>query len=244
MERDNQIVGSNSKNLFRIVDIASIIFLAISLSLSAYVIILLFHSPLEQLRVASYLILLISLAIAIFFSIGLLRHFTNFTGKSWIFYILQFLVALVLPLVLIGAVEGAVQKKILAVVKNDMTHIVTYINNYKVQEGNFPKGIDRAISNSYSLNNITYYSNTDTYMLETSVPSIDIDGAKIFYDSRDRQWYEFHNDEYQYYQDKKEKPKSVANYISLIKQMKIVESYTVKADGIWNDSKYVTKKIE
>ena len=122
MEKDNQIVDSSAKNIFRVVDIVSII--------------LLFHSPLEQLRVASYLILLISLAIAIFFSIGLLRHFTNFTRKSRIFYIFQFLVALMLPLVLIGAIEGAVQKKILAVVKNDMTHIVSYINIIKIKKKN------------------------------------------------------------------------------------------------------------
>jgi len=238
MEKDNQIVDSSVKNIFRIVDIASIILLVIPLLLSTYIIILLFHSPLEQLRVASYLILLISLAIAIFFSIGLLRHFTNFTRKSWIFYIFQFLVALMLPLVLIGAIEGAVQKKILAVVKNDMTPIITYIESYKELNSNFPKGIDGGLSNSHSLKNITYYSNADTYMLETSVPSIDIDGAKIFYDSRDKQWYEFHNDEYQYYRDKANKPKSIQIYTSLINQMKTAESYRVKANGQWINTKY------
>ena len=74
--------------------------------------------------------------------------------------------------------------------------------------------------------------------IKISVSSIDTDGAKIFYDSRDRQWYRFHNDEYQYYQDKADKPKSIQIYTSLIKQMKTAESYRVKANGQWINTKY------
>jgi len=78
--------------------------------------------------------------------------------------------------------------------------------------------------------------------VETHVPSIDIDGARIFYDSRDKHWYQFHNDEYQYYQDKKEKPKSIEHYISFQEQTGLIISSLKKIDEEWIDQKEEARK--
>ncbi len=224
MENNNII--NNQQPLFRIRDILSLILFILSISCSIYIITFLFHFPLEQLRVVSYLILFFSLAITVFLGIGLLRYFTKFTGKSWIFYIFQFLIALLLPLVLIGSIEGKVKEKILALVTHDMSPIITYIENHKKQNGNLPKELDKALVKFPSLRNIAYYHNDHTFILKTSVPSIDIDGAKIFYDSRDKQWYQFHNDE---------KSKISMQYISFVNQAKQQRSYIKNINGKWID---------
>ena len=63
------------------------------------------------------------------------------------------------------------------------------------------------------------------------MPSLDIDGAQIFYDSRDGRWYRFHNDAYQYYKNKKNKPKSIESYISFQKQKGVITTILKKIDG-------------
>lgn len=235
MKKDN-----NQKKLLRTKDIISLILFTLSLILSIYTIKLIFSSPLGEGRLIGYLILTLSLPVMIFLAIGLLRHFTNFIKKSWIFYIFQFLVALILPLLIMGNVENKIQEKTLATVKNELTPIITYIENYKDQYGNVPENITKVPSKPHSLGNISYSYDSNIFILETHVPSIDIDGARIFYNSRDKHWYQFHNDEYQYYQDKKEKPKSIKTYMSLLKQIKTTKTLMIK-NGQWIDPKQETK---
>lgn len=231
MQKDN-----HQKILFHTKDIISLILITLSLLLSIYTLKLLFSSPLGEERVVSYLILTLSLSVMIFLAIGLLRHFTNFIKKPWIFYTFQFLMALLLPLVIIGNVEDKIQEKTLATVKNELTPVITYIENYKDQYGHIPKNITKAPIKPHTLGNISYSYGSNIFMLETHVPSIDIDGARIFYDSRDKHWYKFHNDEYQYYQDKKEKPESIRTYMSLLKQIKTTKTLIIK-NGQWLDPK-------
>lgn len=216
-------------NLFRTKDILSIIFFILFMGISLYQINLLYDTPLGHGRLVSYLLLLFSLSLMIFLGIGLLRHFTNFIKNSWLFYTFQFLMALILPLIIISNIENKIQKTILVTVKNEFTPIITYIKDYKSQNGNVPTNIDKALFKSHTLRSIYYLNDSYTFMLETDVSTIDIDGAKIFYDSRDKQWYQFHNDEYQYYQDKKDKPKSIDTYMSRIKQMKTTQSILIKS---------------
>ena len=235
MQKEN-----NQKKIFRTKDIISLIFFTISLSVSIYQIIIVHYLPLGEGRVVNYLILILSLPATIFLVIGLLRHFTNFIKKSWIFYTFQFFVALILSLMIIGNVENKIQEKTLATVKNEQIPIITYIENYKTQYGNVPKNITKAQIKPHTIRNISYSYGSNIFILETYVPSIDIDGAKIFYDSRDQQWYTFHNDEYQYYQDKKEKPKSIRTYMSLLKQIKTTKTLIIK-NGQWVNTKQEIK---
>ncbi len=229
MKKDN-----NQKKIFRIKDIISLILFTLSLLLSIYTLNLLFSSPLGEGRIVSYLILTLSLPVMIFLAIGLLRHFTNFIKKSWIFYTFQFLVALLLPLVIMANVENKIQEKTLATVKHELTPIITYIESYKDQYGYIPEDITNVSIKPHTIGNISYSYDSNIFMLETHVPSIDIDGGRIFYDSRDKHWYQFHNDEYQYYQDKKEKPKSIRTYMSLLKQIKTTNALILK-NGQWID---------
>ena len=242
MEEDNKITGNNQNNLFRIRDIVGLILFVVSLLVSIYQIIIILDLPLGYGRIVSYLILTLSLPVMIFLAIGLLRHFTHFIKKSWIFYIFQFLIALILPLVIMGNIEDKIQKKILTTVKNEMTPIITYIEEYRDQHNDLPENITNGSIKPHTLSNISYVYSSNIFILETDVPSIDIDGAKIFYDSRDKQWYQFHNDEYQYYHDKKEKPKSIENYISLQEQTGLIITSLKKIDEEWIDPKEVAKK--
>ena len=229
MKKDN-----NQKKIFRIKDIISLILFTLSLLLSIYTLNLLFSSPLGEGRIVSYLILTLSLPVMIFLAIGLLRHFTNFIKKSWIYYTFQFLVTLMLPLVIMGNIEDKIQEKTLATVKHELTPMITYIENYKDQYGYVPENITKVPINPHILENISYAYNSNIFMLETHVPSIDIDGTRIFYNSKDKHWYQFHNDEYQYYQDKKEKPDSIGTYMSLLKQIKTRKTLIIK-NGQWID---------
>ena len=247
MQKDN-----NQKKIFRTKDIISLILFTLSLLLSIYTLKLLFSSPLGEGHLVGYLILTLSLPVMVFLAIGLLRYFTNFIKKSWIFYTFQFLVALMLPLLIIGNVENKIQEKTFATVKNELTPIITYIENYKAQYGNLPENISKVPINPHALGNISYSYSSNIFMIVTHVPSIDIDGSRIFYDSRDQQWYQFHNDEYQYYQDKKEKPKSIRTYMSLLKQIKTTKALIIKnsqwidpkQESTSNNKKHLNSKME
>ncbi len=229
MQKDN-----HQKKLSRTRDIISLILFAVSLLVSIYQIIIVLDSPLGYGRIVSYLILTLSLPVMVFLAIGFLRHFTNFIKKSWIFYTFQLLIACILPLVIMGNMENKIQEKTLATVKHELTPIIIYIENYKDQHGNVPENITKVPTDPHILENISYAYNSNIFMLETHVPSIDIDGARIFYDSRDKHWYQFHNDEYQYYQNKKEKPDSIGTYMSLLKQIKKRKTLIMK-NAQWID---------
>ncbi len=241
MAIEDKAVCGDQKDTLRTRDIFALIFLVILLSLSLYMIFTVLNFPLWGGRIVAYLILLPSLFLSIFLAIGLLRHFISFAQKRWIFTLFQILIAFLLPFILIGMIEERVKEKALTVVQGEISSVITYIDKYKKKNGNLPQDIIQTLSNSSTLSNITYYAGIQDFMLETDVPSIDIDGNKIFYDSRDMKWYEFHNDEYQYYQDKKEKPESITRYISLQKQMKAVERYIPKTNGAWSNTKAEAK---
>lgn len=153
--------------------------------------------------------------------------------RSWGFYIFQIIVALILPLIIIGNIEFKVQKKILNTLKYEVTPIITYITGYQDKHGNLPNSISDISIKANTLNNISYTYSLDTFILETEVASIDIDRTKIFYDSRDKRWYQFHNDEYQYYLDKTKRPQAVENYISFKKRDNLLVSSLKKIDGKW-----------
>jgi len=229
-------------NSLRTKDSISIALFILFVCVSFYQIYLVFDAPLGYGRIVSYLILHLSLPIMIFLAIGLFRHFTHFIKKSWIFYTFQFLIALILPLVIMGNIEDKIQEKILTTVKNEMTPIITYIEDYRDQYNDLPENITNESIKPHTLSNISYAYSSNIFIVETDVPSIDIDGAKIFYDSRDKNWHQFHNDEYQYYQDKKEKPKSIENYISFQKQTGLIISSLNKIDEEWIDPKEEAKK--
>jgi len=141
-----------------------------------------------------------------------------------------------------GNIEDKIQEKILTTVKNEMTPIITYIEDYRDQYNDLPENITNISIKPHTLSNISYAYSSNIFIVETDAPSIDIDGAKIFYDSRDKHWYKFHNDEYQYYQDKKVKPKSIENYISFQEQTGLIISSLKKIDEEWIDPKEEAKK--
>lgn len=206
-----------------------IVLFILFLSVSLYQIYLVFDAPLGYGRLVSYLILFFSLIIVIFLTIGLLQYFTNFIQKSWFFYTFKFLMTLILPLIIISSIENKIQKTIFITVKNKFIPIISYIETYKVKHGEIPTDINNILLQSNTLENISYLNDFDTFILEIDIPTIDIDGAKIFYDSKDKQWHQFHNDEYQYYLDKTNRPKSIETYMSHIKQIKTSQSILIES---------------
>lgn len=235
----------DSKKLFRIQDIISIIIFVMSLLSTIYVSFLLFHETIGIGQIFLSLLLFALVFLTLFFAISLLRHFTGFVKRSWIFYMFQFLITIIVSFLLVSFFSTKIitqsQERMVATVKSDLIPIVTYIHKYKEQYRKVPQSIAATIKPK-TINNIYYYSTSDNFILGSYVPSLDIDGAQIFYDSRDKHWYQFHNDMYQHYQDNKEKPKSIEKYISCKKQTGLISSFLKKIDGKWVDPKKEARK--
>ncbi len=229
------------EKLFRTKDIVSIFIFIGLLLFTVYVIFMLLHENLGMGQTFLSFILLISVFFTLFIAIGLLRHFTGFLKKSWIFYTFQFLSAVIVSFLIVSIFSSQVitnsQEKMFSTVKNELTPIVTYIEKHKEQYGKLPYSIGKAPLKPATLQNIYYDHTSDTFILGTYIASLDIDGAQIFYNSRDKQWYQFHNDLYQRYKDKKERPQSIEHYISFHNQTDVVGSIIRKKNGVWIDPK-------
>ncbi len=228
-----------NEKLFQTKDIVSIFIFIVSLLLTVYIIFMLLHENLGIGQTILSFILLISVFLTLFFAIGLLRHFTEFMKKSWIFYTFQFLFASIVSFLIVLIFSSQVitqsQEKMSATVKNELTPIVEYIEKYQKQYKKLPQSISEAPIKSITLKNIYYDHNPHTFILGTYIASLDIDGAQIFYNSRDKQWYQFHNDMYRYYKDKKERPESIEHYISFHDQADVIASSIRKKNGVWRD---------
>ena len=137
-----------NEKLFQIKDIVSIFIFIVSLLFTAYVVFLLLNENLGIGQTFLSFILLISLFLTLFFGIGLLRHFTGVVKKSWRFYTFQFLFTAIVSSLIVSVFSTQVvthsQEKMFATVKNELTPIVTYIENHKEQYGKLPQSIGEA----------------------------------------------------------------------------------------------------
>lgn len=235
MKRENitNVLPDTPGKMFRIRDIISLIVFTGALWVSVTEIKYLFDHPMVSGRIAGYMSIFAALPVTIFFGLGLLRRFTNFVKKTWKFYLFQVIATLLMPFVILANVENQFNKMRFSLVQKEMAPFIIYIDNNKEKYGKLPENLDNASVWPETLNNITYQSGTDVYMLETGVSSVDIDGSKIFYDSTDNHWYQFHNDEYQYHYDKEEKPESIMRYVLLKEQVKQEKYYLREANGQW-----------
>lgn len=235
-----------SRKPFRTKDIVSLFILAVSLLFSLYLSFLLLQENVGIGQAILSLILFISLFMTLLFAIGLLRHFTGFAAKSWKFYTSQILFSLFLSFLMVSLFSSfaatRAQEALLDTVKKDLSPVILYIEAYQKAYGKTPSGIKTALVNPTTINNIYYLSIPDRFIVGVHVASIDIDGAQIYYDSRDQHWYRFHNDIYQHYQDKKEKPESIEKYSAFQKQTALVVSTLKKRDGKWIETQEKQEK--
>lgn len=226
-----------NEKLFRIKDIVSIFIFIASLLWSIFIGIGLLDEGLGVGQVFLSFMLLIPVFLTFFFGIVLLRHFTEFVKKSWIFYTFQFLLAIIFSFLIVTMFTGQVvtysQEKVFTTVKSELEPMVAYIEQYQKEQGRNPENIRNVTAMPPTLRNLYYFSAVNSFILGTHIASLDIDGAQIFYDSRDKTWYQFHNDMYQHYQDKVEKPKSIESYISFHEQGNVARVILRKSNGVW-----------
>jgi len=211
------MIKKNSWNQFRQDKKISIILFIIFTTISFYQIYLVLSTPLGNGRLIHYLILFVTFAFMVFFILKFLQYFTNFIKRPWIFYLLQFL--------------------LFTTIKNELAPVIIYIENQQRQYGKIPKTINLASYHFKDIHNIYYFSTPNNFLIGVNTPSIDIDGEQVFYDSRDKTWYQFHNDMYQYYQNKKSKPKSIEKYISFQMQPDLSFVSFEKTDKKWIKAK-------
>lgn len=170
----------------------------------------------------TYIVLLPLFAICINIGLDLLRYFTNFLNKGFIFYLFQWTFTIILPVLFISLMELALQKIIMRNVIAQTAPIISYINNYKKAHNALPDKIKKNIS---KIDNFTYYHNDKVFMLKTQKYSVDKEGETIFYNSKDKTWYRFHKNQYDYFKDKKVVPPNIKTYLWFEKNSKITDRY-------------------
>lgn len=194
-------------------DIVSMLIISALVAFILFILNDMLRYPLESFRLANYIIISIFIVVCIILSTYLLRKFTHFIGKGVKFYLLLLVLLLFVPIAFIGTLEGIMKEKILIFVKKESTPLIKSINS------------STEVIQPAKLKNMAYYKNDTIYMLKIIVPSIDIDGETIFYDSRSKEWHRFHNDMYEYYKNKQDIPESIEKYIWLIKNTKQVKQF-------------------
>jgi len=170
----------------------------------------------------TYIILLPLFAICINIGLGLLRYFTNFLNKGFIFYLFQWTFTIILPVLFISLMELALQKIIMRHVIEKTAPIISYINNYKKTNNALPDKIKKNIS---KIDNFTYYHNDKVFMLKTLKYGVDKKGEVIYYNSKDKTWYRFHKNQYDYFKTKKIAPPNIKTYLWFEKNSKITDRY-------------------
>lgn len=214
-----------SKKALRIRDILSIFILSLALAAFIYIIVDMFSNPLTTARSISTVLIFLLSAIIINITLGIYRYLNGFIKQSWLFYILQWTLMIILSMFITANVDTLMKDKIISSAKQEISSVIEYIDSYNKSTGSFPDNIDTAVGKISKINYIDYYKDDKTYLLQTRLSSIDIDGEVLFYNSIDKNWGNFHNDEYQYYKNKKNSPKEIKNYIEILKQLKLVKSY-------------------
>ncbi len=206
-----------SKNLPKNIIILSYIFIT-SLVLATIIVANIYLDIFSFSQSSAYIYLLVLFAICVNFGFSLLRFFTNFLKKGIVFYLFQWTLTIVLPVLLISLIELSVQKKIMKDVVSKMTPLIEYVDNYKKSHNQYPDEIKKDISR---IENFFYYHNKNSYMIKTVTSRVDMDGETIYFDSRDRHWYRFHQNQYEYFKDKKVIPPNIKRYIWFEKNTKL-----------------------
>ncbi len=182
----------------------------ISFISSIYIVFSLFADPLVSAKPLAYLSLLILFAICVNLGLGILRNFTNFSQNKWVFYTFQWILTIIVPIVLILLIEHPLQKKMMWKVSNQMEPIIKYIDSYSKQNSKLPEKI---LYNTSKINSFGYFHRDKSYMIKTIISSIDTSGETIYYDSKNKKWYRFHHDQFEYFKNKKIMPENIKNYL-------------------------------
>lgn len=194
----------------------------ISLALSSILIINTYLSIFPFSQSMTYIALLPLFAICVNIGFDLLRYFTNFLNKGFIFYLFQWTFTIILPVLFISLMELALQKIIMRHVIAKTSPIINYIKDYKKIHNTLPDKIKKNIS---KIDNYTYYHNDKVFMLKTIKYVVDKEGEVIYYNSKDKTWYRFHKNQYDYFKTKKIAPPNIKTYIWFEKNSKITDSY-------------------
>ncbi len=170
----------------------------------------------------AYIILLPLFAICINTGLSLLRYFTDFLKKGFVFYLFQWTLTLILPILLISLMELALQKIIMRDVIIKIEPIISYINKYKKTNNSLPNKIKKT---ALKIDNFAYYHNNKVYMVKTIVSSVDKRGEVIYFSSKDNHWYRFHKNQFEYFKDKKIMPPNIKQYLWFQKNTKVTDTY-------------------
>ena len=140
-----------------------------SLLSTIYVSFVLLHEHLGVGQIFLSLLLFILVFLTLFFTISLLRHFTRFVKKSWVFYIFQFLTTVIVSFFLVSFFATKVitnsEARMVASVKSELISMITYLENYQEQYGKVPQSIDTSNIKPKTINNIYYYYSTSDNFL-------------------------------------------------------------------------------
>jgi hypothetical protein len=176
-----------------------------------------FSNPLSSEKSTLYLCLLLLFAVCVNLGLDILRNFVNFSQKGWVFYLVQWILTFIVPIALIVLIEHPLQKRIMANVSKEMTPALNFIQNYQKKSGTLPESLDGFVKKEGNLK-LRYYKRDKFYILVADIFPDNSDKETVYFSSQDNRWYRFHNDQYEYYKDKKIVPPNLKSYLWFIKR--------------------------
>jgi hypothetical protein len=159
------------------------------LGLAAWCVIALLGAPLGGMRAPAYLILFVLVVVGSSRGFALWQQFSASGPARTALAIGKWILPLLLPFVVIHAVEGGVQSRQQALVARELAPLIAYADALGAQR------FDPAQAPTPALKVPVHFREDERgYRLWLVVPTVDIDGATLRYDPATRSWQRRHND--------------------------------------------------
>lgn len=181
----------------------TIVFLGISLLICAWILTALYTEVLQGPRGLAYMVLLLPAATAFYCTLAIVQWFAS--GK-WLrtgIGVVKWIGTLAFPVVLVITVESMVPQRMTHILQSELAPIIEHIEKSRLRTGIAPESLNGRLpyNSRMQITNLAYAAKAGRYLLKIKVPSIDLDGAVMFYDPDAKTWLLFHNDSYARYQE-------------------------------------------
>ena len=194
-EEGVELTEKTIKKLWSIGRIICAILAAVSIIVTAWLVITMISNPFFGPRVMHLLLMMASSAIFINTSITIPQNYLiNPKGLRLFVGAGKWALTIAFPFFLMASVNSFADSKTLEITRAELSPVIDFIDKNFNQHGNFPADILAEVEKIHKLTNVTYIFNDDNFLIQTRGSSIDIDGSTIFYLSSDREWRREHND--------------------------------------------------
>ncbi len=171
------------------------ILLAISLAVTIRFSLSVVLNPLNGPRFGSFIPMMFAIAIFIACSFAILKQYIQERKYRNLASIIQGFFMLVLPIMVMANLNKVADRKGVSLISQSMVPLIKALDHYTAKNLHPPLDITDMLAHIEYGRPVSYYYGKKEYLIACRGGSIDIDGTTIFYSSENKKWNLVHNDE-------------------------------------------------